>query len=228
MKNFKLLFTFLFAFTILSLNAQTINLSDQCNCEVFKSTTAVTAGATSPTGAGNGDLLVDSDGNLFYWDGNSWELTTGNVASLSTQVFEALGTNSLLINEGSESAVPGVSQTITLTETRNVLITVTGYAIITTGAVNAASQGAFALYQNGTKISSGYTSMGDGGGLTNLPSPATFQRVLTLAPGTYTFEVRYAAWFGNQTVNFDPVTYAGYNGDNEAMLTRMTILTAPN
>ena len=55
----------------------TINLADQCNCEVFTSATEVTEGATTPNGASTGNLLVDPSGDTFYWDGDSWEAIAG-------------------------------------------------------------------------------------------------------------------------------------------------------
>lgn len=59
------------------LSAQTVvNLADQCNCEVITPGMDIAPGAISPAGDEVGDLLVDSTGEILYWDGDSWETTT--------------------------------------------------------------------------------------------------------------------------------------------------------
>lgn len=76
MKNLKFYIIILSIFSFFQANAQTtVNLASQCNCEVLSSATEVTAGATSPTGE-TGQLLVDPSGDIFYWDGDSWEVGT--------------------------------------------------------------------------------------------------------------------------------------------------------
>ena len=51
----------------------TVTLANQCNCEVIKSNLETVAGATTPAGPETGSLLVDPSGDIFYWDGDSWE-----------------------------------------------------------------------------------------------------------------------------------------------------------
>lgn len=137
------------------------------------------------------------------------------------------GTTALTINGGTTADVPGVSITLTVPAgvTQTFLFTILGYAIQASGG---ASQGVFMLLQNGTKISSAYVSSSDGFGLNQLPHPVTFLKAVTLPAGTYTFKVQYAAWAGNQTVNLNPTTYLGYNGDTESMLTKMQVLVYNN
>ena len=77
MKKFLFTLSCLVIIGYAKINAQTtLNLADQCNCEIFKSDTEVTAGATAPAGADTGDLLVDPSGDIFFWDGDSWELSS--------------------------------------------------------------------------------------------------------------------------------------------------------
>lgn len=61
-----------------------------------------------------------------------------------------------------------------------------------------------------------------------MPVPVTFLKSVTLPAGTYTFKVQYVAWVGSSTVNFVPSGYGGYNGDTEAMLTKMQVLAYNN
>ena len=78
MKSLRFYLTSICVLLLSSINAQiTVNLEDQCNCEVLVSPTEVTAGATTPINADDGDLLVDPSGDLFYWDGSSWEPIAG-------------------------------------------------------------------------------------------------------------------------------------------------------
>nr|WP_315029689.1 hypothetical protein [uncultured Chryseobacterium sp.] len=137
------------------------------------------------------------------------------------------GTTALLVNQGTVADVPGVTISLTVPAglTQTFLFTIIGYAPSLT---STDSQGAFYLLQNNVKISSAYTSMVSGTQLVRLPIPVTFLKAVTLTAGTYVFKVQYSAWSGNQTVNYNPTNYAGYNGDVEAMLTKMQVLVYNN
>ncbi|SMG35577.1 hypothetical protein, partial [Arenibacter troitsensis] len=64
----------------------TVNLEDQCNCEVLSGTLVTAPGATTPTGADVGDIYVNTNtGTIYFWDGDSWELTSTDSQQL--QVF---------------------------------------------------------------------------------------------------------------------------------------------
>ncbi|MCM4164079.1 MULTISPECIES: hypothetical protein, partial [unclassified Arenibacter] len=64
----------------------TVNLEDQCNCEVLSGTVVTTPGTTAPTGADAGDIYVNTNsGTIYFWDGDSWELTSTDSQQL--QVF---------------------------------------------------------------------------------------------------------------------------------------------
>ncbi|MEM8765713.1 MAG: hypothetical protein AAGD88_17995, partial [Bacteroidota bacterium] len=57
----------------------TVTLQDQCNCEVLKGTDVSAPGAATPIGAEQGDLYVNTtSGTIFFWDGDSWELTSSD------------------------------------------------------------------------------------------------------------------------------------------------------
>ncbi|MEQ8420103.1 MAG: hypothetical protein RIB64_08880, partial [Arenibacter algicola] len=64
----------------------TVNLEDQCNCEVLSGTLVTAPGSTTPTGADVGDIYVNTNtGTIYFWDGDSWELTSTDSQQL--QVF---------------------------------------------------------------------------------------------------------------------------------------------
>ncbi|SHF64068.1 hypothetical protein SAMN03080594_1061, partial [Arenibacter palladensis] len=64
----------------------TVNLEDQCNCEVLSGTLVTAPGTTTPTGADVGDIYVNTNtGTIYFWDGGSWELTSTDSQQL--QVF---------------------------------------------------------------------------------------------------------------------------------------------
>ncbi|WP_158657168.1 beta strand repeat-containing protein [Maribacter cobaltidurans] len=55
----------------------TVTLEDQCNCEVLQGTAVTAAGSVTPSGADLGDLYVNTNtGTIFFWDGDSWELSS--------------------------------------------------------------------------------------------------------------------------------------------------------
>ena len=165
---------------------------------------------------------------------------TGTIA----EAFYVEGTAPLNIASGGQADVPGVTQTITVPagKRQKIQITVTGYVTGTSGADQNA-QGAFNLFQDGTKISSayaGYVTSVDGTanvggqtvakrGLMLLPFPATIVKSVELNAGTHTFKVGVKSWSGAMRVNNNPATaplsYTGADSnDNEAMLTKMQIL----
>lgn len=181
--------------------------------------------STAGSAGTSGQVLVSNGTNA----APSWQplnVVTGTIAA----VYYAQGTTQTTINQGSTADVPGVTVTVTVPAglTQTFLFNVLGYAVNATTATGAASQGVFALLQNGVKISSGYVSTSDGGSLKNLPSPVTFLKSVTLTAGTYTFKVQYSSWAANQIVNYVPSTFTGYNGDTEAMLTKMQVLVENN
>ena len=185
-----------------------------------------------------GQVLSQGANNQPVW--SEIKQFTGTIAD----AFYVEDSTALDIASGGQADVPGVTQTITVPagKKQKMLITVTGYVTGTSGADQNA-QGAFNLFQNGTKISSayaGYVTSVDGTatisgqtvakrGLMLLPFPATIIKSVELNAGTYTFKVGVRSWSGAMRVNNNPATaplsYTGADSnDNEAMLTKMQIL----
>lgn len=177
--------------------------------------------------------LVDGSqgfGKVLTSDANgkaNWQPLPTSSGSIVGQYY-VQGTTSTSIGAGSTANVPGMTLTITVPAgtTQTLLFTINGYMITSSGS--GAGQGVFSLFQNGTKISSAYASCGDGGSLINLPHPTTFLKAVTLSAGTYTFLVKYTSWANTGIVNYNPTNYLGYNGDTDAMLTRMQVLVYNN
>ncbi|QBA63569.1 hypothetical protein [Muriicola soli] len=85
----------------------TVNLQDQCNCEVLSGTAVTSPGTTTPSGADTGDIYVNTNtGVIYFWDGDSWELTSSDDQQLQNFSFNA-GTNilSLDIEDGNTVTV---------------------------------------------------------------------------------------------------------------------------
>lgn len=195
-----------------------VNGALQITNELNVGGTANTAGSAGTTGQ-----MLSSNGAGVAPSWKTLNTLSGTVSSTNY----VQGTTALTINQGTVADVPGVTITLTVPAgiTQTFLFTILGYA---TSSTATDAQGAFYLLQNGTKISSAYTSMVSGTALVRLPVPVTFLKAVTLSAGTYTFKVQYSAWAGNQIVNFVPSTYGGYNGDTEAMLTKMQVLVYNN
>lgn len=178
--------------------------------------------------AGNAGQILSSNG---AGSAPSWQ-TLNTVSGTVASANYVQGTTELTIPNGTTADVPGVTIKLTVPtgRTQTFLFNILGYANSnTTSGTPNATQGVFSLLQNSTKISSGYVSnVGNGGGLINLPVPVTFLKAVTLSAGTYTFKVQYSSWFGDQKVNHNPTEYGGYNGDTEAMLTKMQVLVYNN
>lgn len=152
---------------------------------------------------------VGTDGQVLTSGGpgqkSKWAAVPGTVRGIYAQI----GTAQTDVTQGNEiPTVPGtvISHTVPAGETHNVLITCSGYAIrIGNPASDAIAQGAFKLYQGNTVISSGLANVVDAGQGDGLPMaiPVTFQKMVTLTAGTYTFRMGYLAMFGNSRVNPD-------------------------
>ncbi|MEL4306462.1 hypothetical protein, partial [Joostella sp. CR20] len=84
----------------------TINLENQCNCEIIKGTEVTNAGATVNP-ADLGDIYVNTDtGVLYFWDGDSWELTSGSlVRNVEFKVDKVNKKLILIDSEGKEVEV---------------------------------------------------------------------------------------------------------------------------
>ncbi|MFT6796396.1 MAG: hypothetical protein ACJART_001537, partial [Maribacter sp.] len=66
----------------------TVTLEDQCNCEVLQGTAVSVAGIGTPVGADLGDLYVNTNsGIIYFWDGDSWELTSTDDQQLTGFTF---------------------------------------------------------------------------------------------------------------------------------------------
>ena len=85
----------------------TVTLQDQCNCEVLSGTAVTSAGATTPSGADTGDIYVNTNtGTIYFWDGDSWELTSSDDQQLQNFSFNnATNILSLQIEDGNTVTV---------------------------------------------------------------------------------------------------------------------------
>ncbi|WP_373019169.1 hypothetical protein, partial [Muriicola sp.] len=74
----KILFL-LFLVSGFAFSQTTVNLQDQCNCEVLSGTAVTSPGTTTPSGADTGDIYVNTNtGVIYFWDGDTWELTSSD------------------------------------------------------------------------------------------------------------------------------------------------------
>ncbi|MCR9265902.1 MAG: hypothetical protein NXH86_17240, partial [Flavobacteriaceae bacterium] len=96
------LFLFLLLSTGIAFSQTTITLQDQCNCEVLSGTDVSSPGALVPSGADIGDIYVNTNtGTIYFWDGNSWELTATDDQQLTGFTFnDATNTLTLTLEDG--------------------------------------------------------------------------------------------------------------------------------
>jgi hypothetical protein len=187
--------------------------------------------ASTAGSAGTAGQILTSNGAAAA---PSWQ-TLNTVSGTINNAYYVQGTTAATATVGQTIDVPGVTITLIVPagKTQTFLFTILGYATL---GDNNSTQGTLNLLQNGTKISSAYVSKagvfgaGVGGTQTlgSMPIPVTFLKSVTLTAGIYTFKVQYSAWLGSATLNFVPSAYGGYNGDTEAMLTKMQVLVYNN
>lgn len=94
MKKLSIVLVFLFSGLAMA-QSTTVVLEDQCNCEVLSGPDVTAAGMISPAGADTGDIYVNTNtGAIYYWDGDTWELTSSDDQKLQNFSFDG-GTNQL-------------------------------------------------------------------------------------------------------------------------------------
>jgi hypothetical protein len=141
--------------------------------------------------------------------------------------YQAVGTTSLTIAQGTTADIPGATVTFTVVQNTNALIT--SSAIPLPALANAPIQGTINLLQNGVKIDSQFYSGSDapGGLLVKLGNYTTLSSFISLTPGTYTFKMTGSSWYNGTVFNLNPVSvgYAGAAGiDSESMKGYITVL----
>ncbi|PCJ90740.1 MAG: hypothetical protein COA50_16945, partial [Flavobacteriaceae bacterium] len=122
--NKKIILLFSLLLSGFAFSQTTVTLQDQCNCEVLNGTAVSAAGAITPSGADTGDIYVNTTtGAIFFWDGDSWELTSTDDQQLQNFGFNA-GTNQLTleIENGNIVTVDLSALNNTLAETTSTLV----------------------------------------------------------------------------------------------------------
>ncbi|WP_036383160.1 hypothetical protein [Muricauda sp. MAR_2010_75] len=106
----------------------TVTLQDQCNCEVLKGTAVSSPGANTPNGVDMGDIYVNTNtGTIYFWDGDSWELTSADDQQLTGFTFDgATNTLALTLENGGSVNVDLSSLSDALTDTNT---TITSFGI---------------------------------------------------------------------------------------------------
>ncbi|MBU2994924.1 hypothetical protein KO500_00670, partial [Cellulophaga baltica] len=87
--NKKIILPIFLLMSAFAFSQTTVTLEDQCDCKVLTGTEVVTPGMSTPTGADLGDLYVNSDtGEIYFWDGDSWELTSSDDQQIENFSFD--------------------------------------------------------------------------------------------------------------------------------------------
>mgnify|MGYP000400549784 CR=1 FL=1 len=165
----------------------TVTLEDQCNCEVLSGVDVTAPGMTSPAGADTGDIYVNTNtGTIYFWDGDSWELTSSDDQNLQNFTFDS-GTNtlSLDIENGNTvtadlSALDQAASDVDYDNTTSGLTATDVQAAI--DEINAAA-GTVALVDNGD----GTYDFTDAGGTTTTITDTSISTLSTPVNGVYTY-----------------------------------------
>ena len=177
----------------ISIAQTTVTLEDQCNCEVLQGTAVSTPGAVTPAGADLGDLYVNTtSGTIFFWDGDSWELTALDTDNQQLQNFSFNTTTNVLsleIEDGNSVSV----DVSTLVGSDNQTAAEVSYdnsssALTATNVQQAideinAAAGTVALVDNGD----GTYDFTNAAGLTTTISDTSVSTLSNNGDGTYTY-----------------------------------------
>ncbi|WP_422859312.1 hypothetical protein ACOKFD_18890 [Flagellimonas sp. S174] len=119
-----IIFLIFVLFSVLTFSQTTVTLQDQCNCEVLKGTAVNTPGVTTPSGADAGDIYVNTTtGTIFFWDGDSWELTSDDNQQLQSFTLDGLTNElTLTLEDGGSVNVDLSSLSDTLTDTNTTVV----------------------------------------------------------------------------------------------------------
>ncbi len=171
----------------------TVTLQDQCNCEVLSGTAVNAPGGTTPSGADTGDIYVNTNtGVIYFWDGDSWELTSSDDQQLQNFSFNS-GTNllTLTIEDGNTVNVDlsalnnagtddQTAAEVSYDNTASGLTATDVQAAI--DEINAAA-GTVSLVDNGD----GTYDFTDAGGNTTIITDTSISTLVDNADGTYTY-----------------------------------------
>ncbi|MCG2462925.1 hypothetical protein K8352_19335, partial [Flavobacteriaceae bacterium F89] len=129
--RFLLLF---FLISGMAFSQTTVTLEDQCNCEVLSGTLVSAPGSTTPTGADIGDIYVNTNiGTIYFWDGNSWELTFTDTNTTNASLTE--DGSDLILTDSDNNSIRIPLATIaaaTDTNTTNATFAVSGTELVIT------------------------------------------------------------------------------------------------
>ncbi|WP_167961620.1 hypothetical protein, partial [Saonia flava] len=134
--NKKVLLLFSLFLSGFAFGQTTVTLQDQCNCEVLSGTDVSASGAITPSGADTGDIYVNTTtGTIYFWDGDSWELTSSDNQQVQVFNFNST-TNELTLtleNGGTLVAdLSSLSDVLADTNTTNDRIEVIGTDLVVT------------------------------------------------------------------------------------------------
>ncbi|MCA4807998.1 hypothetical protein IF084_16615, partial [Myroides odoratimimus] len=180
----------------------------------------------------------DVNGDIQKVDGDFFKQT---ISGVLYDIIYLQGTSVVKVPVGSTRDVPGLKVEVKIPKGQKkvLLFTISGAVRADTGS-GSSGQGIFSLHdETGQKITSGYTNftdiVGGDGRLLNAPMGMSMQKqvIVDNISGTQdlvkTYTIRYTAWATrpsntDHVVNFIPSTFAGYQNDTEALLSKMSIL----
>jgi len=165
----------------------TVTLEDQCNCEVLSGVDVNASGMITPAGADTGDIYVNTNtGTIYFWDGDSWELTSSDDQQLQNFAFDsATNTLSLDIENGNTVTVDlsALDQTATDVDFDNTTSGLTATDVQDAiDEINAAA-GTVALLDNGD----GTYDFTDAAGTTTTITDTSISTLSAPVNGVYTY-----------------------------------------
>lgn len=152
----------------------------------------------SGVGLADGLLIYqDTDSTFYYYDGILWRgMGSGGTPTVTTgDTYTTVGGTAAMTTTGAWQVIPGLSQTITVPAGHQVMLST--YGIFTcAGAANTYSLVDISFYIDGILFRTygydgGYLRIGaENNAVTNIPEPFSMTEVITIPPGTYTFDVQ--------------------------------------
>ncbi|MDX1364611.1 MAG: hypothetical protein R3243_10355, partial [Arenibacter latericius] len=221
----KKILLFIFLISSFAFAQTTVSLEDQCDCQVLSGTLVTAPGSTTPSGADIGDIYVNTNtGTIYYWDGDSWELTATDSQQLQSFSFDPT-TDQLSLSLENGGSVSVDLSSLRFMETLTTLIqNANGTFTYTDEAGNATIvdvsnlETLTTLALNGDNTNIDYTD--EDGNVTQINLTAVVQNLETVttivenADGTFTFRDENGVDTVIDVTNMETLTTLALNADN--------------
>lgn len=155
-----------------------------------------TVNGAAPTPADGLLIYQTTDSAFYYFDGVRWRnVSSGTAPAAAGDTYTTAGGSAAITSSGAWQVVPGLTQTITVPAGYQVSLSTTG-VFTCAGGASTYSLLDLSFFQDGVLFrtaghAGSYLRVGaENNAATNIPQQWHMSEVITVVPGTYTFDLR--------------------------------------